>query len=83
MPFVATRWTPEFSESGFSKIQEGMNEKDVVRILGYPLGKISYETSILWDYSVGETIGDDYDRRRIYFNLNGTVIGTERSLYID
>ena len=82
-PYEGTEWTSGFSDWNFSKVHVGMKEKEVLLLLGEPLGKVPYDSHILWSYSIGKTISSDHDRRRIYFTHNGTVQKTLREFYVD
>ena len=81
-PLEETKWIPGFSETKFSQIRTGMNEKEVLHLLGKPLifGDKSSSYSYYWAYTwyIDDNDGA-YDHRIVYFDTNGRVSDVERS----
>ena len=71
-----TVWAEGYSEEGFLKIERGMSEKDVVRLVGRPLFEWRDSWKAHWDYSRSEGSGWV---RRVWLSEDGrTVDGTLR-----
>jgi hypothetical protein len=81
-PFEGTVWASEFKESEFSKVQIGMLETEVMRLLGSPLRKDCNE-KCFWIYTWQVTGTADFDQRWVIFDLNQKVVEIRKSFFID
>ena len=78
-----TVWSDEFSEYKFSKLHIGMNEQDVISLLGKPLRKTCGQQNCEWIYAWQKTGNSSFDRRDVIFNLEGHITRIRHEFYID
>lgn len=84
IPFEGTVWAPGFSENNFTKMQLGMSEAEVHKLLGNPLDKDKdCKKLCFWSYTLQDTGTADFDQRWVVFAKNKRVTEIRKSFFID
>lgn len=87
---LADKWTPGFVEryenqQNLEKLQEGMNKKEVLEIMGVPLVNQKYHKPNVWFYLTywdwGDVARTKSECTPLVFDKNGNLKGWGRNYY--
>ncbi|WP_164011681.1 outer membrane protein assembly factor BamE domain-containing protein [Pyxidicoccus trucidator] len=79
----ATTFAAGYSEEAFAKVEAGMSREEVTKLLGQPLGIVTWDNGReTWEYSKA-THGGGYQQRNIVFSEQGEVRSKAASLADD
>lgn len=82
-PFEGTVWSAQFSESGFGKVELGMDGSEVTKLVGQPLRKDCDAQECFWVYTWHDSGTADFDQRWVVFNRSDEVTEIRKSFFID
>ena len=79
-----TQWSPEYVEREFIRLQIGQSQEAVLKMLGQPLARESYDNGKkdIWRYTSGK-IDSSYWFRTVVFDENKMVSEIDRHYDVD